>query len=73
MQEKLAYEAGVWEQASDEDSGFVVWSYHSTEAMAMKAARRYAADLKEHGPATGGMLSWSGGYRHVDGPVTWIM
>lgn len=64
----MKYESGIWEQ----DRGLVVWSKHRTQAAAEKAARRYARERQEHGPATGGALSWSGGWRSVGGKTTWV-
>ncbi len=59
------YEAGVWEQ----NTGFVPWSRHSTEAAAKSRARKYAA---QRIAPTGGALSWSGGVRRPDGTVYWL-
>ncbi len=59
------YQAGVYEQ----NVGFVVWSRHSTETLARRAARRYArrnARIK-----TGGALTWAGGVRFPDGTERW--
>lgn len=64
----LAWEAGVWEQ----NMGFVGWSHHSTEGMAVTAARKYARRLCRRGPGAGGTLSWAGGVRAPrGGAVTW--
>jgi hypothetical protein len=63
------HEAGVWEQ----NKGFVAWSKHSSEAAARSAAKKYSRDLLMTGPTTGGMLSWSGGFREIgETEVKWI-
>lgn len=60
-----SWAAGVWEQGA----GLVVWSRHSSEVLARRAAVRYAR--RQHQP-TGGMLSWCGGVRGPGGPdITW--
>ena len=58
------YAAGVWEQ-----SGYVVWSRHSTRLLAERAARRYARAANAR---TGGARSWAGGIQAPDGSITWI-
>ena len=63
-----AWKAGVWEQSF----GFVEWSRHSTENLAIAAARKYARRLCRRGPGAGGTLSWAGGVRAPGGgAVTW--
>jgi hypothetical protein len=68
MKKQNVYEAGVWEQGRD----LVAWSTHKTAEAAEKAAYRYMRKLQRHGPATGGYLSWAGGWRHVGGQTHWI-
>lgn len=64
MNNTTKFEAGIWEQGA----GFVEWSRHASESLARKAARRYA----RRAGTTGGALTAAGGYRPVDGPVTWL-
>lgn len=66
------YEAGVWEQHSEDNDGdgLTVWSRHTTESLARAAAVRYA---RGRNAPTGGALSWCGGYRLTDGGrVRWV-
>ena len=66
MNNTTKFEAGVWEQGE----GFVAWSSHSTAELAQRAAKKYAKSQKQ---ATGGALSWAGGYRMAGSDsVTWI-
>ena len=69
---KLPFVAGVWEQNDDSDRELCVWSRHATEKAAKAAARRYARRMRSEGPAAGGALSWSGGWRGPTGGVNWI-
>ena len=63
------YEAWVWEQ----QFGFVRWSRHRTYGLARAAASKYMRRLAHSGPAAGGALSWSGGFRHVGSRmIVWI-
>lgn len=36
------WEAGIWEQCADDDTGFVAWSSHGSDDLARKAAIGYA-------------------------------
>jgi hypothetical protein len=65
---KREWAAGVWEQ----NIGLLVWSNHSTEELAIRAAYRYSRRQSKSGPRTGGMLSWSGGVKGPDGKVRWF-
>ena len=62
--ETQRWEAGIWEQIG----GFVAWSSHKNESLALAAARRYA---RQRRAPTGGALSWSGGVCAPDGSVVW--
>lgn|SRR5574343_160598 len=61
------FEAGVWEQ----NMHFVPWSKHKSEALAKKAAVRYAKRISATGSDTGGHLSWSGGVRDAESRIVW--
>lgn len=69
-----AYAAGVWgqEQEAIDGGGLVVWSRHRSQALAVRAARKYARQQQRDGASAGGALSWSGGWRDADGRVRWI-
>jgi hypothetical protein len=66
------WEAGVWDRNTEDADGLRVKSRHTTKALALKQARRYAAQLYSDGPSTGGALSWSGGVRGPDGVTVWV-